>query len=207
MITRSEAIASGSAFYFTGRPCKRGHVSRRRVSGCSCVECESVYSESAATYKKNWYLENRERIIEKSRIAYEKDGKAKRAYALEYQKKHLPRIVAARANRQKADPVYAAKERVRALIKQCLKTSGTEKTSRTSQILGCTTKQFKEHLERQFLPTMGWHNFSEWHIDHIVPVSSAKTEEEVIALNHFTNLRPLWASENLRKSNRMEFLI
>lgn len=207
MITRSEAISSGVAFYFTGQPCKRGHVSSRRVRNCSCVECESVYSDSSATYKKHWYSENRERILDKSRSAYEKDGKAKRAYALEYQKKHLPRIVAARANRQKVDPVYAAKERVRALIKQCLKTSGTEKTSRTSQILGCTTKQFKEHLERQFLPNMGWHNFSEWHIDHIVPISSAKTEEEVIALNHFTNLRPLWASENLRKSNRMEFLI
>lgn len=207
MITRSEAIASGSAFYFTGRPCKRGHVSRRRVGSCSCVECESVYSESAAIYKQNWYCANRKRILEKSRVAYEKNSEGKIAYALAYQKKNLSRIVAARANRQKTDNVYAAKERVRALIKQCLRTAGTEKNTRTSQILGCTTKQFKEHLERQFLPNMGWHNFSEWHIDHIVPVSSAKTEEEVIALNHFTNLRPLWASENLRKSNRMEFLI
>ena len=41
------------------------------------------------------------------------------------------------------------------------------------------------------------------HIDHIIPLSSAKTEEEVYRLCHYTNLQPLWAEENLKKGNRI----
>jgi hypothetical protein len=46
---------------------------------------------------------------------------------------------------------------------------------------------------------MSWENHGEWHVDHIVPLASAKTEAEVAALFALTNLRPLWASENQRK--------
>ena len=43
----------------------------------------------------------------------------------------------------------------------------------------------------------------QWHIDHIIPISSATTEEEVYKLNHYTNLRPMWGSDNIRKSNKL----
>ena len=51
---------------------------------------------------------------------------------------------------------------------------------------------------------MTWENQGEWHFDHIIPISSAQTEEEVIKLNHYTNFQPLWAEDNLRKSNKIE---
>jgi hypothetical protein len=50
---------------------------------------------------------------------------------------------------------------------------------------------------------MCWENRNEWHIDHIVPLSSAKTEDEVYGLCHYTNLQPLWAKDNLQKSNKL----
>jgi hypothetical protein len=50
---------------------------------------------------------------------------------------------------------------------------------------------------------MSWENRSEWHIDHIVPLSSAKSEAEIIFLNHYSNLQPLWAKDNIQKSNKM----
>jgi hypothetical protein len=50
---------------------------------------------------------------------------------------------------------------------------------------------------------MSFENHGKWHLDHIVPISSAKTEEEVIALNHHTNFQPLWAFDNLSKGNRI----
>jgi hypothetical protein len=51
---------------------------------------------------------------------------------------------------------------------------------------------------------MSWENQGEWHLDHIMPISLAKTEEEVIKLNHYTNFQPLWAEDNVRKSNKYD---
>jgi hypothetical protein len=51
---------------------------------------------------------------------------------------------------------------------------------------------------------MSWNNRSEWHIDHITPMASAKTEHDAIKLNHYENLRPLWAIDNLRKGSKIQ---
>ena len=58
------------------------------------------------------------------------------------------------------------------------------------------------HLSNMFLDGMSFDNYGEWHIDHIVPLVTAKTEEEVIKLNHYTNLQPLWAKDNLSKGGK-----
>ena len=50
---------------------------------------------------------------------------------------------------------------------------------------------------------MNWENYGEWELDHIVPASLGKTEEEIISLNHYLNFQPLWASENLYKSDKV----
>lgn len=85
-----------------------------------------------------------------------------------------------------------------------LKDKGYSKKSKTIQILGCSYVEFKEHLENQFKPWMNWENHGKyngtlnygWDIDHIIPVSSAKTEAEVIQLNHFSNFQPLCSKVN-----------
>jgi hypothetical protein len=61
----------------------------------------------------------------------------------------------------------------------------------------------KEHIEKQFIDDMNWDNKGNWHIDHIIPLSSAKTEVELMKLFHFSNLQPLWASDNIKKSNKI----
>ena len=93
--------------------------------------------------------------------------------------------------------------RVRKRLHRFLKTKNMTKKNTTFEIVGCTPQQLKEHLEKQFVDGMNWENRSEWHIDHIIPLSSAKTEEEVYKLCHYTNLQPLWAEENLRKGNKI----
>jgi hypothetical protein len=50
---------------------------------------------------------------------------------------------------------------------------------------------------------MNWSNRNLWHIDHIIPLASAKTEEEMIKLCHYTNLQPLWAIENMSKGSKI----
>lgn len=96
---------------------------------------------------------------------------------------------------------------IRQFVNSSIRRGGYTKRSRTYEILGCTWEEFKTHIERQFTKGMNWDNRGEWHLDHIVPIASANSEDEVIALNHFTNLRPIWAKENRKKGARMEFLI
>jgi hypothetical protein len=70
-------------------------------------------------------------------------------------------------------------------------------------ILGDTFDNVRLHIERQFKEGMSWSNFGEWHIDHIVPLASGNNNDEWIKLNHYTNLQPLWAKENLQKGARI----
>ena len=69
--------------------------------------------------------------------------------------------------------------------------------------MGCSPEFLKEHLQSKFKDGMNWDNYGSWHIDHIIPLSSAKTTEEFNTLCHYTNLQPLWASENLSKGKKM----
>jgi hypothetical protein len=73
------------------------------------------------------------------------------------------------------------------------------------EILGCSVEEFRNHIENKFQSGMSWENYGYygWHIDHIIPLSSAKTEKEIYELCHYTNLQPLWAKENLKKSNKL----
>jgi len=70
--------------------------------------------------------------------------------------------------------------------------------------LGCSIKDFKIYMETLFDIGMTWDNWSQsgWHIDHIIPLSSAKTPKDFIPLCHYTNLQPLWAKDNMSKGNR-----
>jgi hypothetical protein len=79
------------------------------------------------------------------------------------------------------------------------------KKNKTFDIVGCTPEFLKEHIEKQFKEGMSWDNygFYGWHIDHIIPLSSAKTDEELYKLCHYSNLQPLWANENLSKGSKI----
>ena len=76
---------------------------------------------------------------------------------------------------------------------------GSVKGGRSFDMLGYSPSQLARHIERQFTRGMGWHNADRWDIDHIIPISTAKTLEDVIALNQLTNLRPMWREENNAK--------
>jgi len=133
--------------------------------------------------------------------AYDKGYRARnRDSTAAYQRQYLRTRIA-------KDPLFAVAARIRRRIQKSLVKRGWIKKSRTAAILGCDWNEFKTHIERQFLSGMNWQNRDKWHIDHIVPLATAKTEDEVIQLNHFTNLRPMWASENIRKSDTVTHLI
>ena len=87
---------------------------------------------------------------------------------------------------------------------KAFKRNGYTKKSKSIDIIGCSFEEFQEHLESKFESWMTWENKGiyngelnyGWDIDHIIPLSSAKTEEDVIKLNHYTNLQPLCGYTN-----------
>jgi hypothetical protein len=101
--------------------------------------------------------------------------------------------------RLKTDILFKLKRNIRIRINKFLK----NKKDNSSDIVGCSYLCLKEHLQQNFKDNMSWDNYGEWHIDHIIPLSSAKTEEEIYVLCHYTNLQPLWAEDNLKKSNKI----
>lgn len=107
-------------------------------------------------------------------------------------------------NRRSSDPIFKMMGNMRNRIIKFLKIKKLIKTSSTHQLIGCTPKELVAHLEKQFKPGMTWdnHSFDGWHVDHIIPLDSAKNEEDVKRLCHYTNLQPMWASDNLKKSNK-----
>lgn len=108
----------------------------------------------------------------------------------------------------RSDPMFALKKRIRSLIGNAFASVGSSKNQETQAILGCTFEEFKAHIERQFLPGMSWERMGrEIHIDHIVPLATATCEQDVIALNHFTNLRPMWATDNISKGAKVLALL
>jgi hypothetical protein len=137
-----------------------------------------INKEKRAEYHKEYYKKNKEKII---------------IYTIEYAK-----------NRINNDSLFKLSSNIRTLIYSKFKNNGYTKNSKTNNILGCTFQEFKIHLENQFTEGMNWSNQGLWHLDHIKPISLATTEEEVIALNHYTNFQPLWAEDNLRKGNKYE---
>ncbi len=71
--------------------------------------------------------------------------------------------------------------------------------------IGCSRDELCDYIESLFLDGMSWENFNEWHIDHIKPLSSFNMLDaaERSKANHFSNLQPLWAIDNLKKGNRV----
>jgi hypothetical protein len=117
-----------------------------------------------------------------------------KAYGKEYQRKYM-------RERCKSDPIFKIQKVLRLLVYRAFKSE--HKNKRTMEIIGCSPEEFWQHLEKQFSEGMTRENHGKWHIDHIIPLSSAKTKEESEKLSHYTNLQPLWAKDNLSKGDRI----
>ena len=172
-----------------------------------CRECQKIETkkyksenkEKIKQYNTKWNKENQEYykkyFEEYYSVNYEREKERKKTwhrnnkeYANNYQKR-----------RKKQDVLFRIISQMRNSVNIYLK----YRSKHTFDIVGCTPQELKEHLEKRFVVGMSWENKNLWHIDHIIPLSSAKTEEELYKLCHFTNLQPLWAEENLKKSNKI----
>ena len=154
---------------------------------------DKKYAEINAIRKKEtakiYYQQNKERIKARVKI-YRDANKYKRNI---YDK-----------TRKAKDPLYKLTCNLRSLIKQSVIKQGYKKSSKTQEILGCTFEEFKVHLESKFESWMTWDNYGlyngefdyGWDIDHVIPLSSVDTIEDIIRLNNYVNLQPLCSKVN-----------
>jgi hypothetical protein len=135
-------------------------------------------------YRKHYYKTNKENI--KSYL--KKNKKRINISQAEYIKK-----------RRKENNAIKLSNNIGNLIRDCFRKSKIIKSEATMEILGCSPSEFKSYIQENFSDGMTWENRNLWHIDHYFPVVYGKTKEQILALNHYTNLRPMWSSENIIK--------
>jgi len=144
-----------------------------------------IDKEKIKKYKKEYYINNKEEIEKKRR---------------EYRSINKKRL----HEKRMSNLLRRINENIGSTIRQSLKNNGFRKKSRTFQIIGCSPSELKSHLESKFEPWMNWENWGKyngnpnygWDIDHIIPISSGNTEEDILNLNHYKNLQPLCSYVN-----------
>jgi len=102
-------------------------------------------------------------------------------------------------NRRETDLLFRMSKNLRTRTYIAFKRSSWNKISKTKTMLGCEYETAFNNIDNKFTKGMTWENMGEWEIDHIIPLSSAKTKEELIKLCHYTNLQPLWKIDNRKK--------
>jgi hypothetical protein len=168
------------------------------------------HEERINKQKREYYSNNKAAIAARQLVHYNKNKKLIGAKQKEYRELNKEALRDWRSNYQlviMSDPILRMKYRYRNIISKCVTRMGFTKRSSAKTILGCTWDEFKSHIEKQFTGGMSWEKIGEIHIDHIQPLASAVTEADVVALNHFTNLRPMWAVDNISKGAKITHLI
>ena len=227
--TRKEAQALGSKYYFTGKPCRHGHVDRRRTKDGNCFGCDRLKLEvgkkerrksglqpTPAANAKTEGLKRYKSWCKKCGCVVERFVSSRACVHCSNQKvKSLMKTENGKALRKKADakrkstPSGKLAVVLRSRLRSALLAQGLRKRkiSTTKELTGVAFEELRLHLERQFQPGMTWDNWTTdgWHIDHIIPCASfdLTDPEQQKACFHYTNLQPLWALENIKKGARL----
>jgi hypothetical protein len=164
--------------------------------------------EKEKEYQINYFKKHPEKVRETQRKWNKKNPNLKKDRDRRYYEKNKSELQKKNneyiKNRKKKCPLFKLVTLIRSRIYQSINNKGYKKNSKTEKILGCTFEEFKLFIELKFEDWMNWDNYGlyngeinhGWDLDHILPISSAKTNEEVIILNHHSNFQPLCSKIN-----------
>jgi len=194
--TRAEAKLKGIKFYFTGKPCKHGHIADRRTHNGECKVCniisdnkrKEIHKETLYKKYRAWYHKNRESCLAKMN----KWQHENREWFNTYEKNKRSTNIEHRLTKSLRDRLYKAIVR-------------GYKFKSALHLVGCSVKELKTYLENKFTDGMTWDNYGLWHIDHIKPCVSfdLSIKEEQEKCFHYSNLQPLWAVDNFKKGKKI----
>lgn len=170
------------------------------------AECKCCTNER----RRHLYnTKNRLKILEKNKSWINKN----KEYKKDYDKKREKNIRELRSKQhleyyhnKKSDPIYRLKKSLRSRLYFALVNNA--KAGKTIDMIGCSIDFLKAHLESKFKDGMSWDNYGVdgWHVDHIIPCVAfdlSKAEEQYKCFN-YTNLQPLWGSDNCSKGGKYE---
>jgi len=156
-------------------------------------------------YLKEYREKNREKKAEYNReyCLANKEKNAKRNR--EYGRANRDKIAKRKRERRRADPEYRLEGNLRSRLGAAIRHGHGRKCESSLELTGCTWAELRSHLESQFTDGMTWENYGKWHVDHIRPCASfdlTVDKEQKICFN-YSNLQPLWAEDNLTKSDKL----
>jgi hypothetical protein len=148
---------------------------------------KSLNKEKVSEYNKKWMKERYHIYKEWVSNNKEKVNEIKRRHEI----------------KKSNNDIYRLTRIIRNSIRSSLKSLNFKKKTKTIDIIGCSMEEFMIYIQSTFSDGMTFENYGQWHLDHIIPISQAKTYEDAIKLNHYTNFQALWAIDNLRKYNKI----
>ncbi len=169
-----------------------------------CKKCQNEVRRKNTSLKKDIknkqkreYLaqnpEQREKHLERLKEYNKKTKEKNRIYRREYERKRF-----------ETDKLFFLRRKIKSAISGAFKRTNNKKNNKTEKILGCSFYEFKKYIENMWGNWMNWDNYGKyngqfnygWDLDHVIPISNAKSEEELIKLNHYTNFQPLCSKVN-----------
>lgn len=198
-------------------PRERFGPSKQRKDGLRprCRECHrkanaesrAVHLEASRAASLRWQKNNPQKAKAKKKRWMEANPGRQNVLAGKWRRNNKDKLAEARA-RKSLCPNYRIMRSMSQRIRGFLSGKGGRQTQ---SLVGYTGQELRQHLERQFLDGMSWDNYGDWHIDHILPLSSFRAESvgdaHVRRAWALSNLRPMWARENIQKGDKILFLV
>ncbi len=168
-------------------------------------------------YNKEYYEKNKDDLLDKKREYQEKNKEQIKEYRKIYEKENREKIQSRHRKylqvytkeRKENDALFKMTIQLRGLISGSFTRRGYTKKSNTYKIIGTDYKTFYNHMLKTFKDNYGydWDGKEPVHIDHIIPLAIATTEQEIIDLCYYTNLQLLKTKDNLEKGDRLDWKI
>jgi hypothetical protein len=166
-----------------------------------CKSCEYLMN-------RQWQIKNRDYVNRKMRESYRRNPERSINYSRKWRVKN-PEKRRAQGRREMIARKQHVDRRILLILRQRINKAlrGNWKSGRTVALLGCSIQSFKIYLESRFDVGMSWSNYGRggWHIDHIIPCAlfDLSRSEHQKRCFHFSNLQPLWESENCKKGDKL----
>ena len=166
------------------------------------IKARKKYQSSDKSRIRNLklYYKHHEKNLDRSRSYYKKIKNDPKKYSEKRKKINLYNRI-----KRRNDPHYKVKQNLSRRLRVILKENNLIKNENILKTIGCSLIYLKKHLEKKFKKDMNWDNYGKWHVDHIIPCDKfdlTEIKQQKICFN-YKNLQPLWAKENIIKSNKI----